>query len=757
MEVRHLDTYIGVVDDIIYYNEENGYAIAVLEIEDDILSIKGVMPFLTYGNRIKVVGEMDDHAQYGPQLNVKHIEHMKPTDEDELYRYLASGVITGIGEATAKVLVETFGKEVLEIIQHSPEKLLDIPGIGPKKLEQIVLSYKEQYELRDFIIYFQNLNLTINMAMKIYKTLGYQALQMVERNPFVLAEEITGIGFKVADQIAENMGIDHHSPYRIKAGIHYILQKFANEGHTYMPEALLLKRVTAELKVLAEDVKIILKEGAINGDVFLEAPLSADEDAIDALEKPISPLSDEGEIRVYLPAYYQAEQRIAEKLYHLIHGVTPLKQLDFNSYIASFEEKKGILLGEKQKEAIENAIKSGVFVVTGGPGTGKTTIINAILEAYELKEKKLLLVAPTGRAAKRMTEATLREAKTIHRALEFQGELEFVRKYDNPLEADVIIVDEISMVDVILMHRLLDAIKLGSHLIIVGDADQLPSVGAGRVLDDIMSSGLVPFTRLDEIYRQAETSLITVNAHKINHGEMPLLNQHDKDFFFISRPKPQQILGEIRALIDGRLSDYYGLDPLVDIQILAPMKNSPTGVKALNQLLQDILNPSQDGKPEKQSGGQIFRVGDKVMQIKNNYNLEWVTSEGEEGKGVYNGDIGFITDIDLEERHLIVCYDGDKEVTYDFVGLEELTHAFAITIHKSQGSEFKAVIMPMGFVPPMLMSRNILYTAITRAKELVILVGDKRAMQEMVARNQEMKRYSGLGERLLKLKWMTGD
>jgi len=354
-----------------------------------------------------------------------------------------------------------------------------------------------------------------------------------------------------------------------------------------------------------------------------------------------------------------------------------------------------------------------------------------------------------------MTEATLRDAKTIHRALEFQGALEFVRKYDNPLDADVIIVDEISMVDVILMHRLLDAVKLGSHLILVGDADQLPSVGAGRVLDDIMHSGLIPYTRLDEIYRQSEASLITVNAHKINHGEMPLLNQHDKDFFFISRPKPQQILDEIRALIGGRLSDYYGLDPLTDIQILAPMKNSPTGVRALNQLLQDILNPPLDGKPEKQSGGQWFRLGDKVMQIKNNYNLEWLNSEGEEGKGVYNGDIGFITDVDLEARHLVVCYDGDKEVTYDFVGLEELTHAFAITIHKSQGSEFKAVIMPMGFVPPMLMSRNILYTAITRAKELVILVGDKRAMQEMIARNQEMKRYSGLGERLLKLKRLT--
>lgn len=729
-----METYSGFVDEIIYYNDDNGYAIAVLNIEYDVITIKGILPFINYGDHIRVVGVLDDHEHYGPQLQVKHIEHIKPTETHDILRYLASGVIKGIGEATAELIVEAFGNEALEVIQHQPDKLLAISGIGPKKLGQIVESYKEQYELKDFIIFFQSLNLTIANAMRIYKSLGYEAMAMVEKNPYILAERVSGIGFKVADRIAESMGVDRHSPYRIKAGIHFVLQQFSGEGHTYMPQDVLIRRVVATLKVVDSDVEIILKESAMQGEVFIEYHEST------------------GMIRVFLPGFYYAEQFVAEKLYHLMHEAKPLKMDNIQSFIDIFEDLKGIKLGYMQCLALEGAIKNGVYVITGGPGTGKTTIINAVLEAYERHDKKISLLAPTGRAAKRMTEATRREAKTIHRGLEFQGELQFTRNEENPLDADVIIVDEISMVDIILMYRLLDAVKNGTHLILVGDADQLPSVGAGAVLEDILKSGFIPSIALDEIYRQADQSLITTNAHLINKGEMPLLNDRDKDFFFISRPKPNQILGEIEALVRTRLRDYYGFDPMEDIQVLSPMRNSPTGVNALNELLQGILNPESDQKAEKVLNGVTYRVGDKVMQTKNNYNIEWLGLNGEEGTGVFNGDIGYITDIDLEDKSITVLYDKEREVAYDYTSAEELTHAYAITVHKSQGSEFRAVIMPMGFVPPMLMSRNILYTAITRAKELVIIVGDKRAMQEMIKNDQEINRYSGLYERLVRLR-----
>nr|WP_246542855.1 ATP-dependent RecD-like DNA helicase [Fusibacter paucivorans] len=759
-----VETYIGIIDEIIYYNDDNGYAVAVLTTENDSISIKGIMPFINYGDQLKVVGELDDHAQYGMQLKVKYVEHVKPTDEASLYRYLASGVIKGIGEATAQLLIETFGKDVLDVIQYTPEKLLSISGIGPKKLEQIIESYREQYELRDFIIYFQNLNLSVANAMRIYRQLGYEAMQMVERNPYILAETVSGIGFKVADRIAEGMGIDRHSPYRIKAGIQYVLQQFASEGHTYMPLDMLAKRVAMTLQVVESDVAIIIRDAAMGGAVFLETQDEHQQQEMPdsamafhgVLSEGSSPAADHM-IRVFLPAYYYAEQHVAEKLYQLVSEVQPLTLDNFDTFIERFERDKGIVLGDKQKQAIERAVASGVFTITGGPGTGKTTIINAVLEAYESQDKRIALMAPTGRAAKRMTEATRREAKTIHRVLEFQGEFEFARNETNPIEADVIIVDEISMVDIMLMYRLLDAISAGAHLILVGDADQLPSVGAGRVLDDILRSGLIPYIALDEIYRQADTSLITVNAHRINHGEMPVLNQKDKDFFFIGRSKPALILNELEALISTRLKDYYGLSPLEDIQVLAPMKNSPIGVTALNTMLQKILNPETKQKTQHQFGSMMLRDGDKVMQTKNNYNLEWTTADGEEGQGVFNGDIGFVQVIDLDARTVAVLFDGEREVIYDFPVVDELIHAYAITIHKSQGSEFRAVLMPMGFAPPMLMSRNILYTAITRARDLVILVGDKRAMGEMIKRDQELNRYSGLYDRLMRLKSISGN
>lgn len=736
-------TYEGVVQDIIYYNEENGYVIAVLDVVDDLLSIKGCIPFIREGDRLRVVGRIDMHAFYGEQLNVDYVEHIKPTDVEDVFKYLASGIIKGIGETTAQLMVEAFGRDALDILQTDPEKLLNIAGIGPKKLEQIVMSYKEQYELRDFIMYFQSLNISINLAMRIYKRYGHEGIVIIEGNPYILADELVGVGFKQADQIAMKMGVDFHSPFRIASGINFILNREASHGHTYCEQNHLVLRTTQELSVKADDVVMQIGSMAVAGNLHVE--------------KIVDEKTGDEKVIVYLPSLFYAEQHVANKIYQLMANAVKSKYLDTVGFIKEFEETRGILLADRQKEAVDASLHSGVFVITGGPGTGKTTIINAIIQAYESLNKKVVLAAPTGRAAKRMTETTQRESKTIHRLLEFQGESNFQKNADNPLKTDVLIIDEISMVDIVLMYRLLDAVELGTHLILVGDSDQLPSVGPGSVLKDLLESEWVDSCRLTEIYRQSEASLIAVNAHMINKGEMPMLNKADKDFFFISKGRADDILNEIKNLVMERLPNYYNLNPMEDIQVLSPVKGSGVGVEALNDMLQNVVNPPSKKKVEKVFGKKRFREGDKVMQIKNNYNLEWTTKYAEEGKGVFNGDIGYITEIDEIERTVTILYDQEREVIYDFPTVDELVLAYAITVHKSQGSEFKAIIMPMAFIPPMLMSRNILYTAITRARELLVLVGEKRALSEMIKRTQEAKRNSGLKTRLLYYKELFGD
>lgn len=768
-------TYIGVVHDIIYYNEENGYVIAVIDVEDELLSIKGSIPFLREGDRMRVTGKIEVHNFYGEQLNVEYAEHIKPTDVEEIYKYLASGIIKGIGETTAHLIVETFGVDSLEVLQNDPERYLRIAGIGPKKLEQIVMSYKEQYELRDFIMYFQHLNISINLAMRIYKRYGHDAIRTVEKNPYVLADEMVGVGFKQADQIAMKMGVDFHSPFRIASGITFVLNREAGNGHTYCERDDLVRKVHLELQVKPEEVLMQISQMAVTGMVSVEKIVTnmdhtkTDEVTEKSAEHLIqhsfkhtfkdntqntfesittSDDIDPGKVAVYLPSLYYSEQQVAGKIYQLMTYASPTKLKDVAYFLENFELKRGILLADKQKEAIEASLNSGVFVVTGGPGTGKTTIINAIIEAYESIDKKVLLAAPTGRAAKRMTETTQRESKTIHRLLEFQGENNFQKNSDSPVKTDVLIIDEISMVDIVLMYRLLDAVEHGTHLILVGDSDQLPSVGPGSVLKDLLANDWIPSIRLTEIYRQSEASLIAVNAHMINRGEAPILNKPDKDFFFISKSKSEDILSEIRNLVMERLPNYYNLNPMEDIQILSPVKGSGVGVEALNDMLQNVVNPAGKKKTERVFGKKRLREGDKVMQIKNNYNLEWTTKYAEEGKGVFNGDIGYITQIDEVERTVTVVFDQEREVVYDFPTVDELVLAYAITVHKSQGSEFKAIIMPMAFVPPMLMSRNILYTAITRARELLVLVGEKRALSEMIKRTHEAKRNSGLSAKL---------
>ncbi|MCA0385474.1 MAG: ATP-dependent RecD-like DNA helicase [Firmicutes bacterium] len=735
--------YEGIVHDIIYYNEENGYVIAILDAGDDLVSIKGAIPFIREGDRLRVSGKLEVHNFYGEQLNVEWAEHIKPTELDEIYRYLASGIIKGIGETTAHLIIEAFGADALEVLQNTPDKLLAIPGIGPKKLEQILESYKEQYELRDFIMYFQHLNISINMAMRLYKRYGHDAIRTIETNPYVLADEMVGIGFRQADQIAMKMGIDFHSPFRIASGITYLLNKEATNGHTYVTKERVVKLAAQELSVKEEEVMLQLSHMAVSGQVNVEM------------------LPDE-HVAVYLPSLFYSEQQVASKITQLMQHATQLKFDDMNYFLDEFQKNRGILLAEKQKEAISLSLESGVFVITGGPGTGKTTIINAIIDAFEKLDKKVLLAAPTGRAAKRMTETTQRESKTIHRLLEFQGgngpqgENNFQKNADSPLKTDVLIIDEISMVDIVLMYRLLDAVALGTHLILVGDSDQLPSVGPGSVLKDLLESHFVSSIKLTEIYRQSEASLIAVNAHMINRGEAPILNKPDKDFFFIAKQKPEDILNEIRNLVIERLPNYYNLNPMEDIQVLSPVKSGGVGVEALNEMLQAVVNPPNKKKAEKSFGKKRFREGDKVMQIKNNYNLEWTTKYAEEGKGVFNGDIGIITEIDEHERTLTVIYDQEREVIYDFPTVEELVLAYAVTVHKSQGSEFKAVIMPMSQIPSLLTSRNILYTAITRARELLVLVGDKRTLSEMIRRTHEAHRNTGLKQKLMAIKALYG-
>lgn len=722
-------TLEGVIEDIIYYNEENGYLIATFGTDEELVSIKGSLPFVQEGDRLRIVGEVDLHPVYGEQIVIRYAEHLKPTEREDILKYLSSGVITGIGPATAELIVQAFETKALEVLEKTPERLLEISGIGPKKLEQIILSYKEQFELRDFIIYFQSLNLSVNMAMRIYRHFGLDAVMKVQENPYILAEEVVGVGFKQADQIAMTMGIDFHAPFRIDSGIVFLLNQESMAGHTCMLESDLIQKTAVTLSVDTDEVAHQIRDMAVLGKIYVDRLAS-------------------GEVRIYLPSLYYAEQQAAGKLYQIAVNAEPLSPFDSEDFIEKFESDRGILLGTKQRHAIKAALDHGVFIITGGPGTGKTTIINAIIKAYESFEKKVTLCAPTGRAAKRMTEATTRESKTIHRLLEFQGENQFARNGETPLETDVLIVDEISMVDIVILYRLLDAIKPGTHVIFVGDADQLPSVGPGSVLKDLLDSGLIGSIRLDEIYRQSEQSLIAINAHKINHGEMPTLNRQDKDFFFIQANGPSGIMAVIKDLVSQRLPDYYQLDPIEDIQILSPMKNTQVGVHALNEMVQEVINPPNQNKIEKRLGKRTFREGDKVMQIRNNYNLDWVSKWGEEGTGVFNGDIGRITEIDEPSRTLTVLFDQEREVVYDFPTLDELVHAYAVTVHKSQGSEFKAVIMPMIYGPPMLMTRNILYTAITRAKTLVVLVGDKRAMQAMISRDQEQYRRSGFKERL---------
>ena len=731
-------TLEGTVEEIIYKNEDNGYTVAMMETKDDVVTIVGYIPFLNIGETLKVEGEWSYHPNYGEQFKIENASTVVPATVNGIEKYLSSGLIPCIGPKTAQKIVEKFGVDSLDIIHYNPEKLKEIEGIGDKKIKKISEAFEEQRDLRDIMVFLQQYGITATYGVKIYKKYGKETIKIISENPYRLSEDIFGIGFKTADKIAQSMGVDPRSPYRIEAGIKFVLMEYAGNGHSYVPKKELFVKVSKLLSLKEDLIDESLRDLALKGDIHLEYI--------------------EEEVFVYYMPFYKAESNVSAKIVQLSRTKLDSLEIDVEKEIKNIEDEEGISFADKQKEAIKEAIGNGIVVITGGPGTGKTTTINAIIKLFEKKDLTISLAAPTGRAAKRMSQASGREAKTIHRLLEYSGvdgEMGFAINEGAPIDSDVVIIDEASMLDILLANNLFKAIMPGTRVVLVGDVDQLPSVGPGNVLRDIISSGVVKVVKLDHIFRQAEESMIIVNAHRINRGETPKLNVKDKDFYFMTRNNTKDIVGTILELCKERLPNFSGYDPLRDIQVLTPTKKGDIGINSLNKYLQQQLNPKGYGKVEKKFGDEIFRVGDKVMQIKNNYNTEWqIMKDGktvEKGEGVFNGDFGFIQDIDEEDRLMTVIFDDEKEVLYDFGQIDELKLAYATTVHKSQGSEFPVVIMPIFWGPPMLLTRNLLYTAITRAKELVVLVGEEKYLYMMIKNNRITKRYSSLDLRLRKL------
>ncbi len=725
----------GTVEEIIYRNDENGYCVCDLNVQDVLVTAVGYMPFLAPGEIIEVEGEYKSHPTYGTQFSVSAFSKAPPDSLDAIYKYLASGMIKGVGPATAQKIVETFAEDSLEIIENNPEKLAEIKGISVNKAIEISNSYQSQFGVRNIIMFLQKNGISPIYAGRIYKQFGGSAIDKIQDNPYILAREIQGIGFKTADKIAQQLGVHSDNPERLKAAIIFMLQESSSNGHTFLPRYSLISKVMQLTESDGESVDMAI------GELTLHHYLVCEE--YDTYEA------------VYLNGMHMAETGVAYKLREL-NNIPPkpvTKTLLDN--INRISARIGIELEENQLHAAITAMTTPVIVITGGPGTGKTTVINTIIHAMEAEGKKVLLTAPTGRAAKRMTEVTNRDAKTLHRLLEAEFSREehrtkFARNESNPLEADAVIVDEMSMVDIQLFHALLRAISHGTSLILVGDADQLPSVGPGNVLRDIIKSDGVYTVRLTEIFRQARESMIVMNAHRINSGQFPILNQKDKDFFLLNRNSPEKIIETIIGLCTVRLPKAYGVNPYSDIQVLTPMRKNVVGVNVLNSALQDALNPPSNTKKEKKFGEFLFREGDKVMQIKNNYDIPWESDDTfcPEGQGLFNGDMGIIESIDNVAEEMIITFDEDKKVTYNFASLMELEPAFATTVHKSQGSEFPVIIMPVYSSNNMMQSRNLLYTAVTRAKQLVILVGQETQLSQMIENNNEFRRYSGLEERL---------
>lgn len=729
----------GIVDEIVFKNEDNGYVVAKFkDAGGNYATIVGCIPYITEGQSLKVSGEWMVHPQFGKQLKVEVCEELVPSSLVGIERYLSSGIISGIGPVTARKIVEKFGEKTLEILDTDVERLKEIEGIGEKKIAVIYESYSKQREVRNIMVFLQTYGVTPGQCVKIYKRYGSESIKTVKGNPYILTEHIAGIGFKTADRIAKSLGVETNSPYRIQSGINYVINQFCSLGNTYMPMDKLLKEGSDILGVAEKEIEENVIQSTVDGKI-----------KVDTVKDKYC---------VFTMPYYYCELGVTQNILTFAMAKYDNINIDIEKEISDFEKENSISFAASQKEAISGAVKNGIEIITGGPGTGKTTIINCITGIFENAGLRVFMAAPTGRAAKRMTEATGKEAKTIHRLLEMgidrEEDMMFSKDESTPLECDVIIIDEASMIDIMLMNNLLKAIGMGTRIVIVGDVDQLPSVGPGNVLRDLIDSKCVKVVRLKDIFRQAQESMIIVNAHKVNNGEMPVLNQKDTDFFFMSCEDQNKILDTLIELIDKRLPKFNkDWNKMQHIQILSPMRKGILGVGNLNKELQSILNPESGRKKQKEFRDLIFRVGDKVMQTKNNYSIKWtrIGGEGEsEGLGIFNGDVGYIEDINEEDSTLTVVFDEERKVEYENLYLDELDLAYSITIHKSQGSEFPVVIMPMFMGPPLLMNRNLLYTGITRAKQMVVLVGSLKAVRSMINNNRSFERYS-------LLKWRIED
>lgn len=724
-------------DETVFRNEENGYTVLVVKAGKSRVSAVGIMPPIAVGEKLRITGDWTEHPVYGRQIKVQSIEIEKPTTLSGIEKYLSSGMIRGIGPATAKLLIRAFGEETLDVLYSQPEKLLDVPGIGQKRAQMIQESYAEQAQQREAMVFLQSYGVTPALAVKIYKRYGENVRQVITRNPYRLVEDVEGIGFKTADRIAASLGIEQSSEYRLSAGIKYTLSEAtAGAGHCYLPRPEL---ALAARRLLGSDADTI--DRTIDS-LILSHDISAQILPCDSGEEVVA---------LYLPSTYRAESEVARRLREMIDAMPDSMASDLTAQIDELERIEGLAFHPQQRQAIETAVTHGMTVITGGPGTGKTTIIKCIIKLLSV-HGDVALAAPTGRAAKRMSEACGMEAKTLHRLLEYGGEEgDFARSEDNPLEIDTLIIDEMSMVDIFLMRSLLRALVPGTRLIMVGDADQLPSVGAGNVLRDILDSGVIPSVRLTEIFRQDEKSMIVYNAHRINRGESPRLNAKGSDFFFERAVSPSDAAKRIVTLCSARLPGFLNLDPVRQMQVLSPTKKGECGVWMLNQLLQAEFNPPASGKHERVRGDTTFREGDKVMQTRNNYQLKWKKDGAigiEDGQGVFNGDIGFVTFIDPQEHVMEVQFDDERTATYEGGDVDDLELAYCISVHKSQGSEFPVVIMPAVGGPPMLLTRNLFYTAVTRARRMVMIVGRENAIEQMIANVNTRRRYSALCWRL---------
>lgn len=745
-----MDTVKGFIEHIIFRNAENGYTVLNLVDGEDEITCVGIFQTADQGETIEAQGEYITHAVYGEQFKIERYKIVPPDDAAGIERYLGSGAVKGVGAALAARIVKKFGADTYRIIEEEPERLAEIKGISDRKAREIAAALYEKRDAREAMSFLQKYGISNTLAFRIYEAYGARVYGILKENPYQLAEDVHGIGFKIADEIAAKIGIHTDSDFRIRSGLLYTLMLAAAEGHCYLPQSILLKKagellglepalMEPQLGNLAMDKKLVMK----------------------------MPAPGEEECRVYASTYYYAELNCARMLHDLNvraeeEQFLPAQEQGIVEKIDRLARELEIELDALQKKSVLESVRNGIFILSGGPGTGKTTTINVIIRYFLAEGMDIYLAAPTGRAAKRMTEATGYESRTIHRMLELSGEVSgesraarFERNEGNPLEADVIIVDEMSMVDIFLFQALLKAVTVGTRLIMVGDVNQLPSVGPGQVLQDIMNSGRFPMVVLEKIFRQAGESDIVWNAHRIHAGQEPALDNKSRDFFFLERNDTNVIYKHMIQLITEKLPSYVEAQPY-DIQVLTPMRKGKLGVETLNGILQRYLNPASAEKKEYTSGETLFRENDKVMQIKNNYQLEWeiVSRYGipiDKGTGIFNGDIGIIRQINDYAHEVVVEFDEHRRVTYAYAQLDEIELAYAVTIHKSQGSEYPAVIMPLLTGPKMLFNRNLLYTGVTRAKNCVTILGSRRTVQEMVDNNYQNRRYTGLAERIREL------